>query len=227
MRKSRRANIPAGYELAPSALASAELSKRQHWAAPGGQHDFMIRLLKRMLPICAALLGAFLLAAPFLHQTEVSFVLDKNKVDVASERLKVTEALYRGEDANGRPFSLRAGSALQRNSVNPTVELNELEARMQMDNGGAVVTARQGAYNMERETIAIVGPIQFEKAGGYRLTTRDVDISLTQRDLRSRGSVEGRMPAGTFRADHLEADLEARTVTLQGNARLRMEQLAR
>jgi lipopolysaccharide export system protein LptC len=35
------------------------------------------------------------------------------------------------------------------------------------------------------------------------------------------------MPTGTFRADHLGADLEARTVTLEGNARLRIEQIGR
>ena len=222
-----RASALTGTELAPSAQARAELSKRQHWAAPGGSHDRLIKLLKRTLPVVAGLLGAFLLTAPFTHQTEVSFVLDKNKVDVAGERLKVTEALYRGEDSNGRPFSLRAGSALQRTSRDPVVELNELEARMQTENGGAVVTARKGNYDMDRETVSIDGPIQFESANGYRLTTRDVDIRLAERDLRSRGSVEGRMPTGTFRADHLRADLDGRTVTLEGNARLRIDQVGR
>jgi lipopolysaccharide export system protein LptC len=227
-RSARQPDAFAGHDrLAPSALATAEHSKLQRWAAPGGSHDRLVRLLKRALPIAAGALGAFLLAAPFTHPTEVSFVLDKNKVDVASERLKVTEALYRGEDTSGRPFSLRAGSALQKSSTDPVVRLSNLEARMQLENGGAVVTARQGNYDMERETVAIEGPIQFESANGYRLTTRDVDIRLNQRDLRSRGSVEGRMPTGTFRADHLNADLEGRTVTLEGNARLRMEQVGR
>jgi lipopolysaccharide export system protein LptC len=223
----RRAHALAGDELAPSAQANVQFGLRRHWAAPGGRHDRLVRLLKRGLPVIAGLLGAFLLAAPFTHQAEVSFVLDKNKVDVASERLKVAEALYRGEDSRGRPFSLRAGSAVQRTSRDPVVQLNELEARLQMDNGGAVVTARRGSYDMERETVAIEGPIQFETGNGYRLTTRDVDIQLEPRQLRSRGAVEGRMPTGTFRADHLGADLEARTVTLEGNARLRIEQIGR
>ncbi|MCW2336778.1 lipopolysaccharide export system protein LptC [Sphingobium sp. B2D3A] len=229
MRKGRALRGTSGSEdeLAPSALARAEHSRLQRWAAPGGSHDRLVTLLKRVLPISAGVLGAFLLAAPFTHQTEVSFVLDKNKVDVASERLKVTEALYRGEDGEGRPFSLRAGSALQKTSRDPIVQLNELEARLQMEGGGAVVTARQGNYNIENETVAVNGPIQFQSANGYRLTTRDVDIRLQERDLRSRGDVEGRMPTGTFRADHLKADLEGRTVTLEGNARLRMEQVGR
>jgi len=210
-----------------SAQGAAQRTTLRSWAVPGGAHDRLIRLLKVILPIGVLLLGLFLLAAPFTHQSEVSFVLDKNRVDMASERLKVVEALYRGEDAKGRPFSLRAGSALQRSSRDPIVRLNELEARLQMENGGAVVTARRGDYDLDKETVAIQGPIQFESANGYRLTTRDVDIALNERNLRSRGSVEGRMPAGTFRADHLSADLEARTVTLEGNARLRIDQIDR
>jgi lipopolysaccharide export system protein LptC len=217
----------AGDEHSLSALASAERSKLRIWAAPGGSHDRLVTILKRCLPLVVAALFIFLFTAPFTHQAEVSFVLDKNKVDMAGERLKVVEALYRGEDARGRPFSLRAGSALQRSSRDPIVELNELEARLQMEKGGAVVSARRGNYNMDKETVAVVGPIQFQNAEGYRLTTRDVDIQLDERRLRSRGSVEGRMPAGTFRADHLSADLEGRTVTLEGNARLRMDQIER
>jgi lipopolysaccharide export system protein LptC len=210
-----------------SAQATAQRGERQSWAAPGGSHDRLIGLLKKLLPIGGGVLGVFLVAAPFTHQSEVSFMLDKNKVDMASERMKVVEALYRGADAHGRPFSLRAGSALQRSSRVPIVELNELEARLQMQNGGALVNARRGNYNIDKETVGIVGPVQFQSADGYRLTTRDVDIALEQRRLQSRGSVEGRMPSGTFRADSLSADLEARTVTLEGNARLRMEQIDR
>jgi len=214
-------------DIGLSAQGTAQRSALREWAAPGGSHDRLVRLLKMVLPFSGLALAALLLAAPFTHRDEVSFVLDKNKVDMASERLKVVEALYRGEDSEGRSFSLRAGSAVQRSSRDPVVQLNELQARLQMANGGALVTARRGDYNLDKETVAVQGPIQFENADGYRLTTRDVDISLNDRNLRSRGSVEGRMPTGTFRADHLNADLENRTITLEGNARLRIDQIGR
>lgn len=225
--RRRRGALVSGEEFAMSAQATVRRDQRRGWAAPGGSHDHLIGLLKKILPVAGALLAAFLLAAPFTHQSEVSFVLDKNKVDMASERMKVIEALYRGEDAHGRPFSLRAGSALQRSSRDPIVELNDLEARLQMAKGGAVVTAQRGNYNLDKETVGIVGPVQFQNADGFRLTTRDVDIQLDQRRVHSRGSVEGRTPTGTFRADHLDADLEDRTVTLVGNARLRIDQIDR
>lgn len=207
-----------------SAEATARQDVQRHWALPGGSHDVMMWRLKRALPVLVALLAGFLLLAPFTHQQEVSFVLDKNKVDMAKERLKVVEALYRGEDSQGRPFSLRAGSAVQKSSRDPVVQLNNLEARIQLTGGGAVVTARQGQYNLSGDTVDMSGPVQFQTANGYRLTTSDVDVDLDQRTMNSRGAVEGRIPIGTFRADHLSADLNDRTVTLSGRARLHIEQ---
>jgi lipopolysaccharide export system protein LptC len=210
-----------------SAQASAQRREREHWAAPGGTLDRFINLLKRTLPIVIAVLVIFLAVAPFTHTAEVSFVLDKNKVDMAGERMKVVEALYRGQDSKGRPFSLKAGSAVQKTSRDPIVNLNDLVGRMQLDTGGALVTAQRGVYDMDTEKVRIDGAVRFESADGYRMTTRDVDIALAERNLRSRGAVEGRIPAGTFRADHLNADLENHTVTLNGGARLRIEQIGR
>jgi len=40
--------------------------------------------------------------------------------------------------------------------------------------------------------------------------------------MASRGRVSGEVPAGTFSADRIVSDLDARTVTLDGNAKLRM-----
>src|SRR3546814_11390252 len=85
-----------------SLQAERQRGKRHMWAAPGSSHDRLIRPLKRILPIAMGVLTAFLAIAPFTHRSEVSFVLDKNKVEVARERMRVTEALYRGEDSKGQ-----------------------------------------------------------------------------------------------------------------------------
>lgn len=207
-----------------SLQAEQQRSHRQHWALPGGSHDRLIRLLKNVLPVAVGVLTAFLATAPFTHSGEVSFVLDKNKVEVAKERMRVTEALYRGEDSKGQPFSLRAGSAVQKNSREPIVDLNDMSARILLSDGPALLEARKGRYDMDTERVAIDGPVQFQAAGGYRLTTRDVGVDLRTRRMRSAGRVDGRMPVGTFSADRLDADMAARTVTLNGRARLRIDQ---
>lgn len=207
-----------------SIQAEQQRSARRHWARPMGSHDRLVGTLKNWLPVAAGVLAALLATAPFVGGDKVSFVLDKNKVEVAQERMRVTEALYRGEDSKGQPFSLRAGSAVQKSSREPVVDLHDMSARVLLSEGPALLNARKGRYDMDSERVAVDGPVQFQAAGGYRLTTRDVGIDLKTRRMRSTGRVDGRIPIGTFSGDHLEADLNARTVTLQGRASLRIEQ---
>ena len=198
-----------------SIQAEQQRNVRRHWARPGGSHDKLVRLLKNYLPVAVGVLTALLAMAPFTGG---------NKVEVAKERMRVSEALYRGQDSKGQPFSLRAGSAVQKSSREPIVDLNDMAARILLPEGPAVLNAQKGRYDMETERVAIVGPVQFEAAGGYRLVTRDVGIDLQTRRMKSAGRVDGRIPIGTFSGDHLEADMNARTVTLNGRATLRIEQ---
>lgn len=207
-----------------SKRAEIQRSKRQYYAAPGGSHDRRIRLLSFVLPTCVGALAAILALAPFTLAGELSFVLDKDSVDVARERMRVTEAVYRGEDSQGRPFSLKAGYAVQKSSRDPVVELKDLSARLLLGDGPAQIRANTGSYDMDRESVRVTGPIQAETSGGYRLSTNNVTVDLKERTLVSDDPVDGRTNIGTFRADNLQADLKERTVTLEGNAQLRIQQ---
>lgn len=199
-------------------------TKRQILAAPGSRRDTLVRAVQIVLPLAIGALFAFLVLAPLVQRSELSFLLDKNSVEITTERMRVTDALYRGKDSRGRPFSLKAGSAVQRSSDVPIVELKDLTARILLESGPGTLDANEGVYDMEAETVRIDGPIRFNDANGYRMVTRDVDVDLKQRALRSRGAVSGRTDVGTFSADTLSADLEQRSVTLIGNAKMRIEQ---
>lgn len=138
--------------------------------------------------------------------------------------MRVTEALYRGEDSQGRPFSIKAGSAVQKSSREAVVDLKELSARILLNDGPAQIRANRGVYDMDREDVIVPGTVQLESAGGYRLTTSNVTVDLQDRTLSSAAPVEGRTNIGTFRADSLKADMSERTITLEGNAKLRITQ---
>ena len=207
-----------------SDIARRVRSQRQRWAAPGSGHDRLVGVLRLMLPVAIGVLAAFMVMAPLTMRGDVSFVLDKNSVEVTRERQRVIAALYRGSDAEGRPFAIRAGSAVQRSSAEPVVRMRDLAAEMRLKDGPATVRADQGRYDMKANRMAIDGPVTVRTADGYALDTRDATVDLRARRLVSGGAVTGRMPIGTFSANRLRADLEARTVILEGRARLRIVQ---
>lgn len=206
-----------------SEIAVQERSRRKRWARPGSSHDHIIRTVLLILPAGIGVLGAFLVMAPLFMGGDVSFVLDKNKVDVASERLRIQSARYRGADAKGQPFVLTAGSAVQKSSAEPVVQLRDLAAGIRLSDGPAEVRAERGRYDMETEQVAIDGPIAFRSADGYQLDTRDSTIDLKSRRLTGTGQIDGRSRLGTFSGSKMTADLDKRTVRLEGNARLRID----
>ena len=201
-----------------------ELVRKQGWAAPGGAHDRLIGFMKIALPSAVGAFLAYLALAPLNNSKEISFILDKNKVEVAKERMKVQAARYQGLDDEGRPFILAAQTAVQATSRAPIVDVIGISARIHLDNGPASMRANKGRYDLERETVNVVGPILLTGADGYRLQTRDVAVDLNSQVMESRGAVEGLLPLGRFTANRMTANLGQRKVTLDGRARLHIVQ---
>jgi lipopolysaccharide export system protein LptC len=197
--------------------------KRRAFAAPGSSHDRLVRLLVRVLPAGVGMVAAVMILAPFTPRGEISFLLDRNKVAVTSERLRVDRAMYRGADNQGRPFSLTAGNAVQRSATDPTVEMNDLIARIMLSDGPAEISARSGLYNIPDERVGVAGALNFRAADGYSMTASNVTVDLKNRRVEGSGGVAGSIPAGTFSANRIVADLADRTVALDGRARLRMQ----
>jgi lipopolysaccharide export system protein LptC len=204
--------------------AQADLirDKRRHFATPGGFHDKLISSLAKALPAAIGVVAAVMILSPLSPRGEIGFLLDRNKVAVTNQRIKVDEAAYRGRDAQGRTFVVTAGSAVQASSDTPVVEMDDLVAKMQLKEGPAQLSAEQGFYNFDIEQISVVGPVNFTAVDGYRMVTNNVLIDLDTKTAVGSGGVEGSVPTGAFRADRIIADLDERNVTLEGNARLRM-----
>ena len=202
--------------------AKALRSRRQHFAAPGGSHDSLVGFLARALPMGVGALAALMIITPLSPRGEVSFLLDRNAVSVIDERLSVDNAMYRGRDDIGRPFSITAGEAVQRSSAEGKVRMNDLMAQLLLEDGPARLSAPGGVYDIEAEVVSVDGELRVRTADGYAMTASGVAFDLETRTMRGEGGVEGAVPAGTFSADSMRGDLDARRITLDGNARLTM-----
>ncbi|QNP45578.1 LPS export ABC transporter periplasmic protein LptC [Sphingomonas sediminicola] len=207
-----------------SDLANQEREVKQRWAVPGSSHDRIVRFAKVALPSAVGVVIAFLAMAPLDKSGDVSFILDKNQVENAPERMRVEQARYVGQDNNGQKFLIVANRALQRTSEQPIVDIWGMLARFGLAQGPVTVAANQGQYNLDQQKVTVQGPVRVAGPEGEQLVTRDVTVDLKQNVMTSDGGVAGRMELGQFEASRLRANLNDRTVVLDGGARLKIVQ---
>ena len=205
------------------AAASRRVSK-QRWAEPGSLHDWLVKWTKVILPMAVGVLIAVLALAPLGKKSDVSFILDKKKVQNAPESMRVEQARYVGTDDKGQQFTMIANRAIQPSSEVPIVDISGMWARLDLAKGPLFIGANTGRYNLDTQKVMIDGQVKVAGGDGYRLATRDVTVDLKQRQLASAGPVAGSMRLGQFQAGQLHANLGDRTVVLDHGARLKIVQ---
>jgi len=203
---------------------TSERATQERWARPGSGHDRIVRWSKIALPSAVGVLLAVLVLAPLDKKGDVSFILDKKKVQSAPEMMRVETARYTGTDEKGRQFVMTANRAIQPSSDTPLVDIRGMLAKLALDRGPLLIAADRGRYNIDTQRVAIDGPVKVAGTDGFRLQTRDVNVDLKQRRLASQGPAQGQMRLGQFRANHVRADLANHTVVLDGGARLKIVQ---
>src|SRR4051794_38012879 len=111
-----------------SDAAVRERAGKRRWAVPGSAHDSLVRWSKIVLPSAVGVLIAVLALAPLDRNGDVSFILDKKKVENAPERMRVEAARYVGTDNRGQKFEITAQRAIQRTSETPVVDIRGMFA---------------------------------------------------------------------------------------------------
>jgi len=209
--------------VAPSLVAEHRtLTDRQRAARPGSRHDGLMRLLKRLLPGLALAVLAAIVIVPLTKVSEFSFLLAKDKVAMAAERLRIDNAVYRGETERGEAFTISAAGAVQRSSAVAIVELDRLKATLKMIEGPAVVTAPGGRYFIENDRLEVTGPVRLDSAAGYTLDSQTVAIDLGTRRVTTDQPVTGTLPIGSFSAGNFEGDIQGSRLVMAGGAHLRI-----
>lgn len=202
----------------------ALLTRRQRAALPGSSRDTLFGVLRWLLPALALIVLASIIIVPLTKAREFSFLLAKDKVAMAAERMRIDNAVYRGETAKGEAFVISAAGAVQRSSAVPIVELKQLNAKLQLSDGPLTVTAPSGRYFLDADKLQIAGPVVLDSTSGFSLDSQQVDIDINARTVSTDTPVSGTLPLGTFRAGRMQADIRGRSVVLEGGAHLRIYQ---
>lgn len=190
----------------------------------GGLYDRLIGIAKDALPLSFLALMMAIIIVPIADQRETSFILDKHKVEFAGERARMERPVYRGFDDQGRPFTLSADRAIQKNSLNPSLVLTHPQATLGTADGVAVLTADEGQFNLNTQRLFVSGAILLKREDGYRLNGQDVLIDLSQKEAFSQNAISGTGPLGAFTAGGFHFDLDKSVAVFKNRAHIRIVQ---
>ncbi len=198
------------------------MSERETGAVGSSGFDRFVAIMREALPTAAVALLLAIIAYPLVNPKELSFLLSKDQAPSSPDRMLMESPRYRGFDAKGRPFELRAARARQRTSTSPDVELTTIAARLTLAQGPAEIRADSGIYNLESQELRANGRVVFQAPQGYMIAARDVTAQVDTQQVAGRNSIEGTGPLGRFSAQQFSLDLPAEKLVLTGRARMRI-----
>ena len=205
-----------------SDLADREREARRRSMLPGGPRDAFVAAAKWGFPVASTILFAILVVLPLSATQEFSFLLSKDSAARAGERMRMQEATYRGETSRGEAFEILAESGVQKTSAVPVVVLTGLSARIDQQQGPAIVTAPSGEFFIDQNRLVVNGPVVARSASGYSLDGHAIEVDIDKDRVSSTELVSGTLPMGEFQANAFAADLEGRTVSMTGGVKLRI-----
>ena len=152
-------------------------------------------------------------------------VIDPDDEVALQDGLRMLSPSFTGRTPNGEPYVVTADWALP-DSPNPKrVGLRGIEATMTLKDGRiATLLASEGEFFPQSKRLRIEKGVAVTTSDGYRIDTDAATIDADGRILKTDGAVQAMGPAGSIRADSLEAlDADDRIVKFVGNVRVTIE----
>jgi lipopolysaccharide export system protein LptC len=189
------------------------------------RHSARVRFLRKAIPIgvVIAVLGlvSVWLFDPFRqvfpHFSVQGFNLSATQVTMQKPKLA-------GFKKDNRPYEVVAKSAIQDVTKPSIVNLVEMDAHLVLENGeSATLTAKQGIYDTQNETLDVKTDVKVKTTSGYDITLESAKMKFKTGDISSDRPVNVKMNGGEISADGLQMIDNGKKVTFIGNVHSRLE----
>lgn len=197
-------------------------------AGPSGARRLVVRLLKRVLPLAAVLLLAAIALWPQWQGTDEArrFTFRRGATDLLNEPLRMRDAIFRGIDERGRPYTVTAQQAIQVGQGDDTIDLVQPKADITLEDGTwALVQSVHGTYRRIPQLLELDGGVILNHDAGYEVRTESATINLRDQTAQGDRPVAGQGPFGTIEGTGFQADDAAKVLVVTGPATLVLQGL--
>ena len=199
-------------------VTSALGAPARRWSAPrraalertvrsAGRHSRMVRVLRILVPASVVLVGVVFVVMSFFNPLAMLDKLPNVSGKLAVQGSKITMELPRiaGVTRDQRAYELTAETAVQDITKPDVVELQNLRARMELqDSDVVVITAKSGIYNTKGDSIVLREHVVVTSANGYSAKLTEAVVDMKKGNVQSERPVDIKLPSGTLAARRME-----------------------
>jgi lipopolysaccharide export system protein LptC len=206
----------------------APAKERRDWTARARgtalealRYSQFVALMKRALPIAAAVVLAAVLVYSFMPRQPDKVTMTFESRGVFENDLSMIKPRLTGADDDGNPFVITADIAIQDPKNIHRGRMKKIQADMTLDNKRWMnATATEGTFDMVAGMLKLHKGIAIYTDDGYELHTADADVDMKKGRFHGPGTVTGHGPFGTMRADRFDVDHKKQLLHLAGNVRM-------
>lgn len=185
-------------------------------------YSSLVRFLRVALPIVALFLVALVGVWPYVQKENIAFTIGFVTSEITGDQSPVmVNPRYTGTDGEERPYSITAD--LAHNLVQDTerVDLDNPKADITLEDGTwLVVTADNGVYARDSETLDLSGSVNLFQDEGYELRSETVRVDLAAGTAESSTPSEGQGPFGNLTSEGFRVLNVGKTVLFTGKSHL-------
>ena len=187
-----------------------------------GRYSRFVSLMKIVLPLGAVLLLGVILVYSGVFRGKDKLDIAFREIDTNPSDLRMVSPRVAGVTADGKPYVITADNATQDparpnfvtfENIHADIKFNEEEDWMSL-------TAADGAYNSEAQTLDLQDQIDIFTTWGYEMHGEEATVDFDKGVLRRDKVIKGHGPLGTLRADRMTAEHATQVLRFDGHVKM-------
>lgn len=192
--------------------------RRQVTLAQTRRRSQVIRFL-RLAFTAGAAISVGILAGPVVANA-VSGIGDERRSFGSDEIVTMINPRFSGRDQGGAAFVITADTAQRRRANENLIDL--INPKM-VDETGSQVTAPEGTYDRESQTLDLFLDVQVSDQAGYRFRSTSARFYVLESRIEGIEPLYGTGPLGDIRSDGYEITEDGDVITFTGNVEMLFE----
>jgi lipopolysaccharide export system protein LptC len=171
------------------------------------RHSRRVRLLRVALPVSVVLMLATIFGLTFFNPLKMlKLPIDPGKVAISGTTVTMSAPRVAGFTRDQRAYDLSARAASQDLTKPNILLLQDLRAKVDLENGQVNMTATDGVFDRTTEKLTLRDKIILTSSTGYEARLTQAEIDTKSGSIVSQNPVDVKLLNGTLNANRLNID---------------------